>query len=212
MKIVGDVLLGSDCKIAETAILIGPLVIGDRVEIGEYCVIGSKGEHRNSRGDNPHAIRIGDDTIIREHVVVQRGVLTDSGQRSFGTSIGRRCYIMHGAHIAHDCFVDDDVTMSPGVVLGGHTYVQRGANFGINSATHQNVTIGYCSMIGMGAVCVNDVNPQDVVVGIPAKMLGFNGRCRTQLTSEEEGVLRHAFLKTAIRPRQCHEYTDGVNP
>lgn len=201
MRIIGDgVTIGEDCVIADTAVLHGPLAIGDRVQIGEYCVIGTPGEHRGSKGNSPVIMRIGNDTILREHVVVQRGVLLgENSSRQFGTSIGRRCMLMHGVHIAHDCFVDDDVTMAPYVVLGGHTYVQRGTTFGIHAATHQNTTVGYCSMIGMGAVVVRDVNPFAVVVGSPAKSIGVNNRCRTYPTPDELRILNADFERLCAR-------------
>ena len=39
------------------------------------------------------------------------------------TAVGDHCFLMVGAHVAHDCKVGNDVTFANNVVLGGHVRV-----------------------------------------------------------------------------------------
>ena len=72
--------------------------------------------------------------------------------------------------------VADDVTLSPNVVLGGHTRVHRGATIGIGAMTHQRSTVGAYSMVGMGSVVTKDVPAFALVVGSPARITRWNAR------------------------------------
>ena len=166
--IAGDVEFLGGAEVGAHVYLEGPLIIEDGVKIYPGCVIGCRGEsYSEEESDSP--IHIGSSTVLREGVIVQRGL---SGGRP--TSIGENCYIMDGCHIAHDCRVDSGVTMSPRVVLGGHTTVMFRANLGIGSMTHQFVTIGAYAMIGMGSVVIGDVPPGVKAYGSPARVSGDN--------------------------------------
>lgn len=128
---------------------------------------------------------IGRETRIGPFVSVQRGT-------NRWTTIGNRCLIMAGAYIAHDCILDDDVTVCANVSLAGHVRVMRGANIGMGAVVHQWVTIGAYAMIGMGAVVVDDVPPGWTVAGSPARIIGPNevGRERNGIDTSEMDLLR----------------------
>jgi UDP-N-acetylglucosamine acyltransferase len=165
-----EVVRGKNVAVHKTAVLTGPLVLEDDVVVHAGAVIGGSAEtYDRDRCDSHQKMVIGAGTVIRENVVVQRGV--KGGE---GTRIGPRCLIMHGSHVAHDCRVHADVIMAPGVILGGHTVVMGGANLGIGAMVHQWAVIGPWSMVGMGAVLLHDVPPGATVVGSPAKVVGEN--------------------------------------
>ena len=46
----------------------------------------------------------------------------------------------------------DGVTLSCGVLIGGHSLLFDGCNFGLNACCHQFSRIGHFAMVGMGAV------------------------------------------------------------
>ena len=164
--IEGDVELGSEVVIGPMCYLKGPLIIGEGTQVGASCVIGTDGEHKT----RPPAgvVRIGRGTTVRELTVIQRG----TGDHD--TTVGDRCFVMDHCHIAHDVVIHDDVTMSPNVVLGGHTHVHEGVTVGIAAVVHQFSTIGAYAMIGMSAVVTRDIPPLSVVAGNPARFLRLN--------------------------------------
>jgi acetyltransferase EpsM len=63
------------------------------------------------------------------------------------------------------------VHVSPGAQLGGNVYVGEGAHIGIGASIKPGVKIGKWSVVGAGAVVVNDVPDGVTVVGVPAKIL-----------------------------------------
>ncbi len=179
-----------------TAVIEGDVIIGARSRVFPFAVIGTDGEHRRARPIG--WIRIGDDVTVREHVAIQRG----TGDRE--TTIGHRVMLMHNSHVAHDCVVEDDVTITPNVVLGGHTRVHVGATIGIGAMTHQFSTIGAYAMIGMGAVITRDVPPFALVMGNPARFARLNKHALDALgitdARIEDGALvsAHPVVVTAL--------------
>jgi UDP-2-acetamido-3-amino-2,3-dideoxy-glucuronate N-acetyltransferase len=66
------------------------------------------------------------------------------------------------------------------------TLVRRGASLGANSTIVCGVTIGEYAFVGAGAVVTRDVAPFSLVVGSPAKQIGWVCRCgvRLQISGE----------------------------
>lgn len=164
--IEGSINAPPDIEIGPFTYVVGPVIFGLGVKISGHVVIGTPGEHKNLPPVGN--IWIGDNVLLREFTIVHRG----TGDRE--TRIGARCWIMDHGHIAHDCVLGDDVTLSPNVTLGGHTRVHTGATIGIGAMTHQHTTVGAYSMIGMGSVVTKDVPPFFTVAGNPARYLGPN--------------------------------------
>lgn len=87
------------------------------------------------------------------------------------TKIGNHCIVNTNATVDHDCVLEDFVHVSPGVQLGGNVYVDEGAHIGIGASVKPGIKIGKWSVVGAGAVVVNDVPDGVTVVGVPAKIL-----------------------------------------
>jgi sugar O-acyltransferase (sialic acid O-acetyltransferase NeuD family) len=73
--------------------------------------------------------------------------------------------------LGHDATVGDYTTFAPGVNLGGDTHIAEGCDLGIGSATVQRIAIGEWSVVGAGAVVINDLEPNVTAVGVPAKVI-----------------------------------------
>lgn len=107
-----------------------------------------------------------------------------------GASIGRRCFIDHGAGvvIGETADIGDDVMLYQGVTLGGdtledekrHPTLKDGATVGANATVLGPITIGERSSVGAGSVVLESVPPNCTAVGNPAKLVG---RC-----AEDESV------------------------
>lgn len=193
----GDVELGTGVTVAPFAVLNGPGTVGDYVWIGPHATIGTPAQIR--QGDHPalgadagdaRGFVIGDRTVIREHATVHQGSESQ-------TSIGTDCYIMFGAHVPHDAFVGDGVTLSNMVQLGGHTWIGVGANLGLGTVAHQRSVIGAYSMIGMGSVVTRPIPPFAVAYGAPAKVAGTNHRRLEQLGIDDTTIRRWSDVLAA---------------
>ena len=159
--IIGDNnIFGAGCH------LINNVMVGDNNKFGSHVVIGGNGEIKEESIFSGWVI-IGDGNFINHHVSIDRPV-------KHTTEIGDNNYIMVKSHIAHDCIVEDDVIMSSGNILGGHTILLQGCNLGLGVVTHQYTTIGQYSMIGMNTTVSKDISPFMKVVGSPPKCIGLN--------------------------------------
>ena len=72
---------------------------------------------------NLYGCTIGDGTIIREGATIHRGTKPGSA-----TVIGERCFIMCGAHVAHNCHLGHEVKMTTGSMLGGYAHRAHGTH------------------------------------------------------------------------------------
>lgn len=86
-------------------------------------------------------------------------------------TIGAGCMINKGCTIGHDTVLGDFTSLAPGVNLGGAVDIGCGCYFGINSATVQGVSVGAWSVIGAGAVVIEDLPADVTAVGTPAKVI-----------------------------------------
>lgn len=168
---------------------IGPYtVIGPNVEMGDsnriegHCSIGTPAEHREYFDQPPGKVTLGDYNTIREYVTI------NGGTKSI-TRVGNKCTLLRGSHVGHDCWIEDRVTLSCNVLVGGHSHVMCSANIGLGAVIHQRQVIGSYSMIGMGAVVTKklEVAPAGVYAGNPAKLIKQNmvGVQRAQLKEYE---------------------------
>src|SRR3984893_17775291 len=112
-----------------------------------------------------------------------------------GAQIGRRVFIDHGIGvvIGETAIVGDDVTLYPGVTLGGacdakgkrHPTLRDRVFVGNNANILGNITIGENSRVGAGSVVLRDVPPDSTVVGVPAHIVYRNGQ-RVLITDPHE--------------------------
>jgi UDP-N-acetylglucosamine acyltransferase len=164
--------------------------IGKNNIIGPYTVIGTPPQHLEYKGEETW-VEIGDGNIIREFATIHRGTAKDQGL----TRIGNNCMLMSYVHVAHDCFVEDNVIMANGATLAGHVRVGKRVVMGGFSAVHQFCRIGAYAFIGAMSGVDKDVPPFVKVFGIPAKIQGLNlvGLRRAGFTKEDIRKLSQAL-------------------
>ncbi|MBK8914917.1 MAG: acyl-ACP--UDP-N-acetylglucosamine O-acyltransferase [Phycisphaerales bacterium] len=179
-------------RIGERVRLIAHVYVGEgttidpRVEIHPFATVGQPPQDLAFSGE-PTFTRIGEETIIREHVSIHRGTMPGSI-----TTVGRRCFLMACSHIAHNCTVGDDVKMANGALLAGHVSVGDKAFIAGNTAIHQFVRVGELAMIS-GVRVTNDVVPF-MILG-PMGVVGPNvvGLRRAGCSPEERKEIREGY-------------------
>ena len=186
-------IVDSKAKIPSSA-NIGPYcVVGPNVEIGENATIhshvnisvntkigkGNKIYPFASIGNDPQDLKyngeetkliIGDNNKIREHVTINPGTEGGGGL----TKIGNNCLFMISSHIAHDCYVGNNVIIANNVPLGGHVTIEDNVVIGGNSAVQQFTRIGKMAMIGGMTGVLYDVIPYGLSTGNRNFLQGIN--------------------------------------
>ena len=92
------------------------------------------------------------------------------------TIIEDACFIMKHAHIGHDCRIMNNVTISCGAKIGGHSIIGEGSNIGLNAVLHQFSVIKKGCMIGASAFFKGESEVEMKYAGVPARKLGSNIR------------------------------------
>jgi UDP-2-acetamido-3-amino-2,3-dideoxy-glucuronate N-acetyltransferase len=139
-----------------------------------------------------------------------------------GTRIGNNCKIQNNVSIYEGVELDDDVFCGPSMVFTNvinprshvsrkHEYratrVRRGATIGANATIVCGVTLGEYSFIGAGAVVTTDVPPYALMVGVPARRIGWMCQCGERLPDSGVGRCAACGIEyersgDGIRPRQ----------
>jgi UDP-2-acetamido-3-amino-2,3-dideoxy-glucuronate N-acetyltransferase len=142
--------------------------------------------------------QIGDDTRIWHWVHVCAGARIGArcslGQNVFvgnRATIGDNVKIQNNVSLYDEVELDDDVFCGPSAVFTNvvnprshvsrkaeyrPTRVKRGASLGANCTVVCGVTIGEFAFVGAGAVVTSDVPPHALVVGVPARHIGWVSR------------------------------------
>ena len=150
-----------------TAIIGDNVILGDNNYIGAYCIIGERAEHKKYWDKPIGKVRIGDNNIIT-------GLVTIDAETEEDTIIENNCFIMKHSHIGHDCWIMDNVTISCGAKIGGHSIIKEDCNIGLNAVLHQFTTIERGCMIGASAFIKGATEEYSKYVGVPAKRIGEN--------------------------------------
>lgn len=117
-------------------------------------------------------------------------------------SIGNNVKIQNNVSVYDNVTLEDDVFCGPSMVFTNvynprsaitrkdeyrNTLVKQGATLGANCTIVCGVTIGKYAFIGAGAVVNRDVPNYALMVGVPAKQIGWMSRYGEQLVFDEDG-------------------------
>ena len=149
--------------------------------------------HDSSFVDNGAAI--GEGSRVWHFVHVCSGAVIGKGcslgQNVFvsnNVTIGNNVKVQNNVSIYDNVFLEDDVFCGPSMVFTNvynprsgvsrkeeykNTVVRRGGTLGANCTIVCGVTIGEYAFIGAGAVVNKSVKPYALMVGVPAKQIGW---------------------------------------
>jgi len=169
--------------------------------------------HESSYADEN--ISVGKDTKIWHFCHILSG--TNIGEKcSFGqncvvgpnVSIGNGVKVQNNVSIYEGVEIEDDVFLGPSMVftnvINPRAFIQRknefkktllkkGCSIGANATIVCGVTIGEYALIGSGAVVNKDVEPFALMVGVPAKRIGWVGISGNTLRFDAHGIAEDAF-------------------
>ena len=159
----------------ESACIDDGVTIGDGARIWHFCHVCANAT-------------IGAGCVLGQNVFVGAGV-----------AIGAGCRIQNNVSIYQGVALEDEVFCGPSCVFTNvltprafverktefaPTHVGRGASIGANATVVCGVTIGRYAMIGAGAVVTRDVPDHALVVGNPARRIGWVSRAGERLEAD----------------------------
>ncbi|XCI75401.1 MAG: acyl-ACP--UDP-N-acetylglucosamine O-acyltransferase [Flavobacteriales bacterium] len=163
-----DVEIGEGTWIGPNVTIMEGARIGKNCKIYPGAVISATPQDLKYYGE-PTLTYIGDKTIIREYVTVNRGTSAQGY-----TKVGENCLIMTAVHIAHDCILGSNVILVNGVGLAGHIEVDDWVIIGGMCPVHQYTKIGAHALIAGGSLVRKDVPPFVKAGRTPLAYIGVN--------------------------------------
>ena len=101
-----------------------------------------------------------------ENVIIEMGTAIHTN-----SNIGNNVFLGGDALIGHHNTIGDHVLIGGNVSFGGSVVVEDYVSIGVGASIKPGVRLGKGSIIGVGAAVINDVDPGDTVVGVPAKRI-----------------------------------------
>jgi UDP-2-acetamido-3-amino-2,3-dideoxy-glucuronate N-acetyltransferase len=161
-----DVVIGDNTKIWHFSHILSQTTIGKNCSFGQNCVVGPK-------------VKVGNGVKVQNNISIYEGVE-----------------------------IEDDVFLGPSCVftnvINPRAFIQRkdefkktllkkGCSIGANATIVCGVTIGEYALIGAGAVVNKDVKPYALMVGVPAKQIGWIDKAGNRLKFDEDGIAIDSF-------------------
>ncbi|GIG20170.1 acetylglucosamine-1-phosphate uridylyltransferase [Cellulomonas chitinilytica] len=154
-----------------------------------------------------HLAQIRDRASIGQDCIVGRGAYIGSG-----VQVGARCKIQNYALVYEPALLEDGVFVGPAVVFTNDTFpravnpdgtlksasdweatgvtVRTGASIGARAVCVAPVVVGRWATVGAGAVVTRDVPDHALVLGVPARQVGWVGRSGARLEASGDGRWR----------------------
>lgn len=175
--------MGTDIYVHETAVVDAGASIGSGTRIWHFCHI------------MPQAV-LGEACNIGQNCFIANGV-----------TLGRNVKVQNNVSIYEGVTCADDVFIGPSVVFTNvlnprsavnrkdqyrKTHIGTGASIGANATIICGNDIGPYAFIGAGAVVAHDVPAYSLVVGNPAKQIGWMSAYGQRLIFDEQGLAQCA--------------------
>jgi UDP-2-acetamido-3-amino-2,3-dideoxy-glucuronate N-acetyltransferase len=176
-------VIDPSARVHETADVAPDVAIGARTSIW----------HRAQLGDG---VRIGADGVIGRDVFIDDGVV-----------LGDRVKIQNGALLYHGVTVGNAVFIGPGAIFTNDRYpravtstgdlaragdwqvspivLEDGCTIGAGAVVVAGITVGSWATVGAGAVVTRDVPNHALVVGSPARRIGWVCACGARLVDSK---------------------------
>ncbi|MDD5360381.1 MAG: acyltransferase [Sulfurovaceae bacterium] len=160
------VIIGDNTKVWHFSHILSGSCIGENCSFGQNCVVGPN-------------VNIGNGVKVQNNVSIYEGV---------------------------EC--EDDVFLGPSMVFTNvtnprafitrrdefkKTLLKKGCSIGANATIICGVTIGEYALIGSGAVINKDVKPYALMVGVPARQIGWASRAGNTLEFDENNEAVDGF-------------------
>lgn len=161
-----NVTIGENTKVWHFSHILSNTTIGANCSFGQNCVVGPKVKMGNG-------IKVQNNISIYEGVEVEDDVFLGPSM-VFTNVINPRAFIVRREEFKK-------------------TLLRKGCSIGANATIVCGVTIGEYALIGSGAVINRDVKPYALMVGVPARQLGWVSKAGNTLVFNENNEAIDSF-------------------
>ncbi len=167
-----NVTIGENTKIWHFCHILKGTIIGKNCSFGQNCVVGAN-------------VKIGNGVKVQNNISIYEGVE-----------------------------VEDDVFLGPSMVFTNvinprafivrreefkKTLLKKGCSIGANATIVCGSTIGKYALIGAGSVVNKDVKDFALMVGVPARQIGWVSKAGNRLNFDENGLAKDEFDNSKYR-------------
>ena len=167
--------IGDGCRVWHFAHVCSGAQIGKNVSLGQNVFVGNK-------------VTIGDNCKIQNNVSVYDNVQLEEGVFCGPSMVFTNVYNPRSLIERKDEYKD--------------TLIQRGSTLGANCTIVCGVTVGKFAFVGAGAVITKDVPAYALMVGVPARQIGwmseYGDQLNLPLTGEATTICPHTGSKYQI--------------
>ena len=167
-----NVNIGDNTKVWHFSHILSGSKIGENCSFGQNCVVGPK-------------VNIGNGVKVQNNISIYEGVE-----------------------------VEDDVFLGPSMVFTNvtnprafivrreefkKTIMKKGCSVGANATIVCGVTVGEYALIGSGTVVNKDVKPYALMVGVPARQIGWVSKAGNTLKFDDNNIAVDSFDDTKYK-------------
>lgn len=163
-----DVEIGDRCEIMPYASIMKGTRMGSDNKVYQGAIVGADPQDFRWKGQQTYCY-IGSHTVIREHVIINRGIRPDDGTR-----IGDNIFIMADSHIGHDSQISSNCVLGNGVTIAGDVRVDHGTILSSNVILNEGVSVGCLALVKGGCRISSNVPPFVIIAHNPATYYGVN--------------------------------------
>jgi UDP-2-acetamido-3-amino-2,3-dideoxy-glucuronate N-acetyltransferase len=161
-----NVNIGDNTKIWYFSHILSNTIIGQNCSFGQNCVVGPKVKVG-------HGVKVQNNISIYEGVEIEDDVFLGPSM-VFTNVINPRAFIVRREEFKK-------------------TLLKKGCSIGANATIVCGITIGEYAMIGSGAVVNKDVKPYALMVGVPARQIGWVSKAGNTLKFNDKNEAVDSF-------------------
>lgn len=163
-----NVEIGDGCEIMPYTSIIRGTRMGRNNKVYQGSIIGADPQDFRWKGEETYCY-IGDNNVIREHVIINRGI-----RREGGTRIGSDSFIMAESHIGHDTHIVGKNVVGNSVMIAGDVIVDECTILSSGSILHEKSKVGKWALVKGGCRISGNVPPYAIFAHNPVSYFGIN--------------------------------------
>lgn len=164
-----DVEIGDGCEIMPYASIIRGTRLGSNNKVYQYTILGADPQDFHWEPASKAILTIGNNNVIRENVIINRGFSTKEG-----TVVGDDSFIMAGTHIGHDSVIEGKCVLGNNVTIAGEAFVGKCTILSSGAMLHEHSRVGSWTLIKGGCRISGNVPPFIIIAHNPAVYFGVN--------------------------------------